>query len=135
MRDTPVARSRRANSRGERWNSSAESPSTAAPSETEIHPPRGTRAAESAGASITFFPAAAKRCLGQLRGPIRVAINKRRHQIVVKVVELVLAVPQRKPQVDDALMPLHQADDQGGKALGAAGLRDVAVKLPVGPEI
>ena len=82
-----------------------------------------------------LLPAAAKRCLGQLRGPIRVAINKRRHQIVVKVVELVLAVPQRKPQVDDALMLLHQADDQGGKALVTAGLRDVAVKLPVGPEI
>ena len=32
-------------------------------------------------------------------------------------------------------MLLHQADDQGGKALIAAGLRDVAVKLPVGREI
>ena len=53
--DTPDARSRRANSRGERWNSSAESPSTAAPSETEIHPPREPCAAESASASITFF--------------------------------------------------------------------------------
>ena len=82
-----------------------------------------------------LLPAAAKRRLGQLRGPIRVAIDQRRHQIVVKVVELALAVPQRKPQVDDALVLLHQADDQGGKAPVAAGLRDVAVKLPVGPEI
>ena len=49
--------------------------------------------------------------------------------------ELALVVPQRKPQADDALMLLHQADDQGGKALIAAGLRDVAVKLPVGREI
>ena len=97
-------------------------------------PPGETCAAESAGASITFFPAAAKHRLGQLRSPIRVAIDQRRHQIVVKVVELALAVPQRKPQIDDALMLLHQADDQGGKALVAAGLRDVAVKLPVGPE-
>ena len=112
-----------------------ESPSTAAPSETEIHSPRETCAAESAGASITFFPAAAKRRLCQLRDPIRVAIDQRRHQIVMKVVELALAVPQRKPQVDDALMLLHQADDQGGKALVTAGLRDVAVKLPVGREI
>ena len=53
----------------------------------------------------------------------------------MKVVELALAVPQRKPQVDDALMLLHQADDQVDKALVAAGLRDVAVKLPVGLEI
>ena len=70
--------------------------------------------------------AAAKRRLGQLRGPLPVAFDQGVDQLVVKVVELVLPVLKRQPQVDDPLVLLHETDDQVGKD---AGCRSTARRI------
>ena len=49
--------------------------------------------------------------------------------------ELVLPPLHREAQVDDALMLLHEADNQGDQALIAGALRDIAVERAVRPQV